>query len=469
MSSLTPLSQCLHVLRATFERAIHKAEALGHPVLAATSFEIEALDPLQVFGACNDRDTPYLYWEQSDMAFFAWGCALELNGHGQQRFVQIDQQWQALCANAVIEGELAPRLCGGFSFDPQTPRQRHWQAFDDASLLLASFTVIRDNRQHHVLCQHLAKAGDDALALAAYHSLALLRLRQPARRRALPTRTQVSLDSSERQAWQTKVADAVSHVRQGRFGKVVLARTQIQPLDEVEPWQIIEQLRLQHRNAQLFACRRGEACFLGASPERLVQIREGNVLTHALAGTTARGTNASEDNRLGQALLDSDKERLEHRLVVEAIRSVLQPLAETLKIAESPGLKKLARVQHLETPIRARLNPGASILHLVEALHPTPAVGGHPRAAALEYIRQHEGMDRGWYAAPLGWFDSQGNGDFLVALRSALIVQGKGYLFAGCGLVADSEPAHEYQETCLKLSAMRDALLACSSLQQGVA
>ncbi|MBF3234042.1 hypothetical protein HKW85_40175, partial [Pseudomonas aeruginosa] len=99
---------------------------------------------------------------------------------------------------------------------------------------------------------------------------------------------------------------------------------------------------------------------------------------------------------------------------------------------------------------------------------------GYPRSAALDYIRQHEGMDRGWYAAPLGWLDGEGNGDFLVALRSALLTPGRGYLFAGCGLVGDSEPAHEYRETCLKLSAMREALSAIGGLdevplQRGVA
>ncbi len=183
---------------------------------------------------------------------------------------------------------------------------------------------------------------------------------------------------------------------------------------------------------------------------------------------------AQEDARLGQALLDSAKDRHEHQLVVEAIRTALEPFSEVLEIPDAPGLKRLARVQHLNTPIRARLADAGGILRLLQALHPTPAVGGYPRSAALDYIRQHEGMDRGWYAAPLGWLDGEGNGDFLVALRSALLTPGRGYLFAGCGLVGDSEPAHEYRETCLKLSAMREALSAIGGLdevplQRGVA
>lgn len=183
MSRLAPLSQCLHALRGTFERAIGQAQALDRPVLVAASFEIDPLDPLQVFGAWDDRQTPCLYWEQPELAFFAWGCALELQGHGEQRFARIEENWQLLCADAVVEGPLAPRLCGGFRFDPRGPREEHWQAFADASLMLAGITVLREGKRYRVLCQHLAKPGEDALALAAYHCSALLRLRQPARRR----------------------------------------------------------------------------------------------------------------------------------------------------------------------------------------------------------------------------------------------------------------------------------------------
>lgn len=471
MSRLTPLSHYLHALRSLFERAIQRAEALGHPVLVAASFEIDPLDPLQVFGAWDDSQTPFLYWEsrQPDASFFAWGCALELKAQGEQRFSHIEKSWQALCKHALFEGPLAPRLCGGFRFDPRGSRQEHWQAFEDASLMLANLTVLRDGDGHQVLCQHLANGGDDALALAAYHCSMLLRLRQPARRCPLPTTRGEHANASpaERRCWENKVAAAVQGVRQGRIGKVVLARSQCQPLAEIEPWHVIEHLRKQHSTAHLFACRRGNACFLGASPERLLQIQQRQLHTHALAGTTTRGSDAQEDARLGQALLDSAKNRHEHQLVVEAIRSALEPHSDTLEIPAQPVLKRLPCVQHLNTPIRAHLAEGAGIMRLLEALHPTPAVGGYPRAAALDYILQHEDLDRGWYAAPLGWLDSEGNGDFLVALRSALIRQGQGYLFAGCGLVGDSEPSHEFQETCLKLSTMQGALLAAADLRYG--
>lgn len=472
MSAPVP-SQYRQILHHTFERAIRRAEVLGHPVLAAVSFGIDALDPLQAFSTLDDGQTPCFYWEgrQPDLAFFAWSRALELDGHGEQRFARVEEDWQALCRQAVVEGPLAPRLCGGFRFDPDGPRQPHWQAFGDASLDLAHLTVLREGDTSRVLCQQLADAGNDARALANWHGAVLQRLRQPIRTRRPPVagRPQAEASTTARKDWESKVAAAVHTIRQGHLGKVVLARPQDQPLGEIEAWQVIDCLRRQHGNTQLFACRRGDSCFLGASPERLVQVRGGQAQTHALAGTAARSTDAGEDARLGDALLDSAKDRHEHQLVVDAIRAALKPYSETLEIPGEPVLKQLASVQHLNTPIRARLARGAGILRLVQALHPTPAVGGYPRAAALDYIRRHEGMDRGWYAAPLGWLDGDGNGDFLVALRSALLSPGHGHLFAGCGLVGDSEPRLEYRETCLKLAAMQEALLATASQDAAIA
>ena len=184
----------------------------------------------------------------------------------------------------------------------------------------------------------------------------------------------------------------------------------------------------------------------------------------ALAGSAPRGTTAREDAALGDALMASPKQRAEHRWVVEAVREALAPLVASLEVPDAPGLMKLPYVQHLCTPITARLSPGRSLIDVVAALHPTPAVGGHPREAALEWLRFHEELDRGWYAAPVGWWDAAGNGEFWVAIRSARLWVGDGggpvraTLYAGCGIVADSDPHDEWVESALKLRAMRRLL-----------
>jgi isochorismate synthase len=178
----------------------------------------------------------------------------------------------------------------------------------------------------------------------------------------------------------------------------------------------------------------------------------------ALAGTGPRGATPEEDCALGQRLLADPKERTEHAVVVDAVREGLAEVSTRVVTEAEPRLHKLANVQHLVTPIRAQVQPGRGVLDLVERLHPTPAVGGYPRKRALEVIRQVEELDRGWYAAPLGWVDAQGQGEFVVGLRSALLRGDAATLFAGCGIVADSDPATELAEAGWKLRPILSAL-----------
>jgi isochorismate synthase len=174
----------------------------------------------------------------------------------------------------------------------------------------------------------------------------------------------------------------------------------------------------------------------------------------ALAGSAPRGATEQEDRQEGMELLNSEKNRREHAIVVNMVRSALEDLCSAVQVADTPHLLKLQNIQHLETAITGELLPGHSILEALQELHPTPAVGGFPCEAALAEIRDNEQLDRGWYAGPIGWIDKDGHGEFAVALRSGLIDGSKATLFAGCGIVADSEPDSEYAESRLKLKVM---------------
>ncbi|HET7034704.1 MAG TPA: chorismate-binding protein, partial [Thermomicrobiaceae bacterium] len=157
-------------------------------------------------------------------------------------------------------------------------------------------------------------------------------------------------------------------------------------------------------------------------------------------------------------LLASAKDRGEHAIVVRALAEGLAGICRELEMPAEPKLLSVANIHHLHTPLRARLQPGRTLLDAVERLHPTPAVGGWPRDPALRFIRAQEGLDRGWYAAPVGWLDRHGAGEFAVALRSALVEGASATLFAGCGIVADSDPDQEYAESAIKLRPMLSAL-----------
>ena len=222
---------------------------------------------------------------------------------------------------------------------------------------------------------------------------------------------------------------------------------------------VLRRLRAANPSATIIAVATPGHCFLGATPERLVRLAGRDVEVTCLAGSIARGATESEDEQLASTLLSSAKDRTEHEVVVRSTQAALATVCS--EVIRAPGTPRVARsrsVQHLATPLRGRLANGGCVLDLVDRLHPTPAVGGFPRDVALSAIREREGIDRGWYAGPSAGSTGPGDGEFAVAIRSALLAGREATLYAGSGIVADSDPEAEYAETCLKLEPMLAAL-----------
>lgn len=260
-------------------------------------------------------------------------------------------------------------------------------------------------------------------------------------------------------AWRRLVATSAQAIRAGEYQKVVLARAEtVCGQDDFDLPEVLARLRAQYPGATTFAVRQGARTFLGATPERLAQVAGGRVATMALAGSAPRSSDPTEDAALGAELAQNAKIHTEHAIVISSIVADLAQLCTTVQAADQPRLLQLQNVQHLETPISGQLLANRSILDVVAALHPTPAVSGFPREAALAMLREHERLDRGWYAGPLGWLNAAGDGEFVVALRSALVQGDVATLFAGCGIVGESDPASELAESQLKLQVMRRAL-----------
>lgn len=259
--------------------------------------------------------------------------------------------------------------------------------------------------------------------------------------------------TSER--WTAAVTDTVGRIRTGLLDKAVLARDAFaDTASPIDVRTLLERLRLRFPNCFTFSV----DGMVGATPELLLR-REGDRLTSlVLAGTTPRGEDPDSDRRLAQGLLASAKDVDEHRLAVDSLRVALEPLTEELTVPEQPSLLRLANVQHLATRAHARLFPGVSALDAVAALHPTAAVGGTPTADAMRLITEVEGMDRGGYAGPVGWLDGEGNAEWGIALRCARVEGSRARLFAGCGIVAQSDPRAELAETESKFGVMREAL-----------
>ncbi len=247
------------------------------------------------------------------------------------------------------------------------------------------------------------------------------------------------------------VERAVAAMKGEVLHKVVLSRAAV-AAGRFDPWATLLALRASHPQAIVFGVGFGDArAFVGATPETLARVHDGRFETQAVAGTAPVEQAPSH-------LLHSTKDRHEHELVVRGIVEALEPVTRSVEHGATPEVVAAGRVRHLVTPISARLAAGHGILEAVDRLHPTPALCGTPREAAQRYIQAHEGIDRGWYGGPIGWTAPNGDGTFAVAIRSALIDEAGARAYVGAGLVAASEPAHEWAETEQKLTTLASAL-----------
>lgn len=266
-----------------------------------------------------------------------------------------------------------------------------------------------------------------------------------------------------RAEWNSRVEAAQGAMSTGALSKVVLARAaRLEPSEQTQfdPLASALALRARQPRCTTFAIHRtGGQSFVGATPEVLVSVRDRSLETVAMAGTRPHNAAKPTDASLVSALLSSEKDRHEHQLVIHAIQGALESVTSTLNVDPEPTVVRLPDVLHLRTAITGELRNGAGVLDLVERLHPTPAVGGLPRKPALDWLERNEGLDRGWYAGPIGWMSRGGDGTFVVAIRSALVDANTADAYAGCGLVDRSDAATEWEECSSKLQAVQMGLV----------
>ncbi|OYR74913.1 isochorismate synthase [Halorubrum ezzemoulense] len=387
--------------------------------------------------------TPRTTWSAPDDALvIGGGEAATLTASGGDRFAAIRESATELFESGDVHAgtEAArPRVFGGFAFHEGACDGEPWAPFPEARFVLPRV--------------QLTYADNGAwLTVNAVGPDAGSRPPRPGIRESRRT--------TSRDAWRESVGAAVDRIADGDLQKVVLAQALEADLAADFPRAAtLERLAEKYPDCHRywFEPAAGESAFFGATPERLVSLRGRTVETDALAGTTGRGETPSEDEWLARELLDDEKNVHEHELVAETVRDQLEPFAASVSAGER-RVRRLATVQHLHTPITAELDADRHVLELVEALHPTPAVGGLPPDRALTTIRETEPFDRGWYAAPVGWIDAAGNGAFAVAIRSAVGTRRRATLFAGVGVVSDSDPDREWDEVQLKYRPILDEL-----------
>jgi isochorismate synthase len=448
------------------EAARERARQLGRPVLVSVSAPVNADDPLALFARAAGATDNRFFWSRpsTGLAVAGLGSAWDIAAGGNGRFASAAAAWRDLVATASIDAGqdlpfAGPVAVAGFSFDPLHPPSGLWADFPDGLLVLPRMLLARQGDVASVTFNGLV--GPETSSVNLYLSAArrLRDLLGGPWRAARPAEGLPIEESLPAGAWRQIVAEAVTDLQANKMEKVVLAReVRLRAENDIDIPAALDALRRDYPDTFVFAVARGGRAFLGASPERLVSLQNGVVSASGLAGSIARGATPEEDERLGAELLTSSKDLYEHAVVVGMIKSALADLCSEVKAPAEPALMKVRNIQHLFTPVSGQIAGGRTVLDLVSALHPTPAVGGQPRDLALEWIRSNERLDRGWYASPVGWLDAQGEGEFTVALRSALVSKREAALFAGCGIVSGSDPFREEQESQLKLRPMLGAL-----------
>jgi salicylate biosynthesis isochorismate synthase len=456
-------------LNARLRLAVERARASGTGTLASVSVALgDDVDPCAVAVASRRAGEAMFLFEQPDRgrrALAGLGCATALEGGGARRFVELATRWRELAGSAV--GEVGdgpgdgPVALGGFAFAPEGGAAPHWQGYAPASLVVPELLISRREHEGEPLVQMTltALAEPDDLPEELFERLR--RRLAELHRRSLPLldpaptgRFQVA-STMPPEHYEQAVARAVERIRAGELQKVVLAReVQVHAPAPHDAAAVFGVLRAEFPSCLTFCVARGEASFLGASPELLVRREGQRVSTIALAGSSRRSADPAVDEHLGEQLLRDPSYREEHAIVARRIARLLRPHSVWVASAPEPELVRIANIQHLGTPIRAQLAAPIDLLELAGLMHPTPAVGGEPLRAAAPLIPALEGLDRGWYTGPVGWTDTTGDGELCVALRCALLRGGVARCYAGNGIVRESSPPAELAETEVKLQAL---------------
>lgn len=419
------------------------------------------------------RGQARFYWQdgRADVTFAGFGTAANLFAWGQGRFHSIQQQAQALFRDAVMLNEgsqlAAPRLFGGFAFRDDFMPDNTWAVHHPAHFILPHYQLVRDGDESWLTINALLPATEDPESLRAEVRQALQKRYEVLRAApfsengfSAPGRPAAVNYPMPYERWASMMNEARQQMETAGLEKVVLSRIcELRFEQRIDVDAALAYLKQRYTQCYRFLFEpRPFHAFYGATPELLAEVSGTTLRSMSLAGSIRRSADPLEDAALGQQLLNSDKDRHEHQLVVIDMLSRLAPLTTQLEIAPQPGVYKLYNIQHLHTPLRATLQDATGILPIVELLHPTPALGGQPRHLALDFIRRAEPVPRGWYAAPVGWIDNKLDGTFAVAIRSAVSQNERVWLYAGAGIVADSEPQKEWQETALKFRPMLEAL-----------
>ncbi len=458
-------------------RAADTAAKLDRAVLASAAVEVAASAPLRVLALSGGSDR-LSWWSEPGLKIGGIGAAVRMEAEGDERFAAIRDGLTSWFDEAGAQ-RYRPLAFVSLGFSGTRPAGP-WEDFAAAEALIPELEIVRETGGGTPATWLIAStlvqpAGAEAAARRLTRSLArgltAVDLAVSAEHVNASSAEHVNAAVAEpatadreeteytpdRTTWDRAVAEALGAIGSGALAKVVLARRRRRRAHLTPaPLELAEALAARYPNAFGYAIVMGDSSFVGASPELLVRLEGSSVRSAPAAGTVA-GTESYAENRRLAGGLDTPKARLEQEIVADAVFDALQPFCDSIR-ASLPAVTPAGPVQHLTTSVEGRLVRPTHILDIAGALHPTPAVGGHPRPEAIELIARHEGFERGRYAGPIGVVRADGSGTLALALRGALIRPGEVNLFAGAGIVEGSVADEERAEVDMKLGVVGSVL-----------
>ena len=444
---------------ARLEQRVAAGVRRGRPTIVSVDVAIDpALDlSAAVLASRRPAEDRFFCLEQPDRGGFALaalGTAAIVTSSGADRFAAVAHETRTLARGALTDAD-GPRWVGGFAFAPEGGATPEWSSLAPAQLVLPEVTLFRQDGDARMTLTAVVDGQDAGAAVRLLERAASLRADPMPLLDPHPVERARVASAAPPEHFEAAIVRATERMAAGELTKVVLAReVRVHAPERIDPSPVYDGLRTVFPSCYCYLVGTPELAFVGASPELLVRREGARAQTVALAGTRRRSADPSVDRHLGEQLLSSPKDREEQAIVTRRIERTLDPVSVWVAAADEPVLVKVHNVQHLATPIRAQLADPIASVELAGRLHPTPAVGGEPAEKALPMIPALEGLDRGWYAGPVGWTDLAEDGEFCVALRCALLRGSVAHLYAGEGIVADSEPAQELEANEAKLQAL---------------
>lgn len=388
----------------------------------------------------------YWYDKKADLEVAAVGAADIVSGPELSDYTQVVQR----ILKYTSDQDSKCRYYGGFSFYKNTPVQKEWEAFGAFRFILPRFEIIRNGEGDFFICTILHPDDEEIIQLA--RELEKISFYDDSFLSEEPMIDKICTLPDKKQ-WQSMINATLRQIGNDEYDKIVLARRlELEMLSKTDPFSIISDLRRTNHHTVSFCIQpQKDITFIGVTPEILYRREGRQILSEAVAGTRPRGRNNAENEVLANELLTSEKELREHNFVAKSLRRNLNRLCSDLTSSDKVSVLKLSQLQHLYQSFKGTLETGVTDGEILEALHPTPAVGGFPEKSILPILKQAEPFNRGWYAAPIGWTGAD-SATFAVAIRSALVLKNKIYLYSGAGIVEGSSPEKEWEELDNKIT-----------------